>query len=69
MIKLARQKVPIILWLLNVVIVIISNYLNFLADVDAFSGKATDIWALGVTLYCMIYKKLPFWDENEYGII
>ena len=36
---------------------------------ESFSGIAADIWALGVTLYCMIYNKLPFWDENEFGII
>eukprot|EP00842_Homolaphlyctis_polyrhiza_P001736 jgi/Hompol1/2563/HPOL_005505-RA len=24
------------------------------------SGKALDIWAIGVTLYCMIYGRLPF---------
>jgi serine/threonine protein kinase len=41
----------------------------YLADVDGFSGKAADVWALGVTLYCMVYNQLPFFDENEYGII
>lgn len=25
-----------------------------------FSGKAADIWALGLTLYAMVYRKLPF---------
>lgn len=44
-------------------------HLNYSADVDSFSGKAADIWALGVTLYCMIYNCLPFWDENEYAVI
>jgi len=38
-------------------------------DCDSFSGKAADIWALGVTLYCMIFNILPFWDENEFQII
>ncbi|XP_066946481.1 calcium/calmodulin-dependent protein kinase kinase 1-like isoform X4 [Macrobrachium rosenbergii] len=29
-----------------------------------YSGKAADIWALGVTLYAFVYGKLPFRDEN-----
>jgi serine/threonine protein kinase len=40
-----------------------------IADVDSFSGKSADIWALGVTLYCMIFNELPFWDDTEFGII
>ena len=47
----------------------ISIFYNLLASVDSFSGRALDVWALGVTLYCMIYNNLPFFDENEYGII
>jgi hypothetical protein len=68
---LARQRVPTISWLLSAVIVRIHlfSYEVYLADVESFSGKAADIWALGVTLYCMIFNKLPFWDETEYGII
>ncbi|XP_069164808.1 uncharacterized protein [Procambarus clarkii] len=29
-----------------------------------YSGKAADIWAMGVTLYAFVYGKLPFHDEN-----
>lgn len=42
---------------------------NWLADVKTFSGKANDVWALGVTLYAMIYNQLPFWAETEIGVL
>ncbi|KAG1453007.1 hypothetical protein G6F46_009325 [Rhizopus delemar] len=29
-----------------------------------FSGRATDIWSMGVTLYCLIYGKTPFMSSN-----
>ncbi|KYO32027.1 hypothetical protein Y1Q_0007053 [Alligator mississippiensis] len=29
----------------------------------SFSGKAIDIWAMGITLYCFVYGKCPFIDE------
>uniref|UniRef100_A0A8C5RSC5 non-specific serine/threonine protein kinase n=1 Tax=Laticauda laticaudata TaxID=8630 RepID=A0A8C5RSC5_LATLA len=28
-----------------------------------FSGKALDVWAMGITLFCFIYGKCPFIDE------
>eukprot|EP01016_Furgasonia_blochmanni_P014461 TRINITY_DN1757_c0_g1_i2.p2 TRINITY_DN1757_c0_g1~~TRINITY_DN1757_c0_g1_i2.p2 ORF type:complete len:376 (+),score=57.94 TRINITY_DN1757_c0_g1_i2:140-1267(+) len=34
-----------------------------------FSGKAADIWALGVTFYNFIFYKLPFYAESFSGII
>lgn len=29
-----------------------------------YSGKAADIWAMGITLYAFVYGKLPFHDDN-----
>ncbi|XP_029302457.1 calcium/calmodulin-dependent protein kinase kinase 1b [Cottoperca gobio] len=29
----------------------------------SFSGKALDVWAMGVTLYCFVFGKCPFFDE------
>lgn len=68
MIKSVKLRELIISWHLNAAIVRLLKF-KVLADVESFSGKAADIWALGVTLYCMIFNKLPFWDETEYGII
>ncbi|XP_059913326.1 calcium/calmodulin-dependent protein kinase kinase 1 isoform X1 [Gadus macrocephalus] len=30
---------------------------------QSFSGKALDVWAMGVTLYCLVFGKCPFIDE------
>lgn len=37
--------------------------LNY-ASRDKYSGKAVDIWAMGVTLYCFLYGKCPFFSNN-----
>jgi len=29
-----------------------------------YSGRLADIWSLGVTLYALVYGKVPFYDEN-----
>ena len=42
-------------------------------EIEEYSGKAVDIWALGVTMYCLLFNVLPFFDyenqENEYSIL
>uniref|UniRef100_A0AAY4B3D2 Protein kinase domain-containing protein n=1 Tax=Denticeps clupeoides TaxID=299321 RepID=A0AAY4B3D2_9TELE len=35
---------------------------------QSFSGKALDVWALGVTLFCFVYGKCPFIDEYILGL-
>ncbi|XP_059155965.1 calcium/calmodulin-dependent protein kinase kinase 1-like isoform X2 [Physella acuta] len=37
-------------------------------DANNFQGKALDIWALGITLYCFIYGKVPFEEEYVLGL-
>ena len=32
--------------------------------VEGYSGKAADIWALGITFYAMLFLKLPFYHTN-----
>ncbi|XP_030073617.1 calcium/calmodulin-dependent protein kinase kinase 2 isoform X2 [Microcaecilia unicolor] len=29
-----------------------------------FSGKALDVWAIGITLYCFVFGQCPFMDER-----
>ena len=32
--------------------------------IEGYSGKAADIWALGITFYAMMFLKLPFYHTN-----
>ena len=39
-------------------------------DIKQYSMKKADIWALGVTIYCLAYNKLPFdFGTNEVEIM
>eukprot|EP00347_Sterkiella_histriomuscorum_P005259 403357278 len=38
-------------------------------DIKTFSGKANDVWALGITLYALIYNELPYWAETEMQVL
>ena len=38
-------------------------------DIDEYSGKAADVWALGVTLFALLYNKCPFWGQTDYQIM
>ena len=35
-------------------------------DVEVLSGKALDIWAVGITLYCMLFGCVPFNGDTEF---
>jgi [calcium/calmodulin-dependent protein kinase] kinase len=34
------------------------------AESNGFSGKAADIWALGITLYALVYHRIPFMGNS-----
>jgi len=34
-------------------------------ETKKFSGVKADIWALGITLYAIVYNKMPFWADSE----
>lgn len=40
-------------------------------DIDIYSGRCQDMWALGATLYAMLFNTLPFWNPevNEFAIL
>lgn len=38
-------------------------------DVEQYSGKAADVWALGVTAYALLFNKCPFWGQTDYQLM
>ena len=38
------------------------------AQRDKYSGRAADVWAMGITLFSFVYGRLPFHDENILGL-
>ena len=40
-------------------------------DVKVYNAKKVDVWALGVTLYCMVFNTVPFSRDtgNPYHVM
>jgi len=38
--------------------------ISYKAGSEPYSGKASDIWSLGITLFCLVYGQVPFHDDN-----
>jgi serine/threonine protein kinase len=45
------------------------NFYLKLEEIKEFAGKPLDIWALGVTIYILAFKELPFKTENSENVI
>lgn len=43
-------------------------YLDYISDVPTVTGQI-DVWALGVTLYCLLFARTPFLGENEFMLM
>lgn len=41
---------------------------NFESDLPVVTGQI-DVWALGVTLFCLVYARVPFMADNEYTLM
>lgn len=39
---------------------------NFEENDSSLDGFKIDLWSLGVTIFCLLENRLPFWGENEF---
>ena len=43
----------------------VSEPISFLSTLgQSYCGKSSDMWAMGVLLYTMLYGQFPFYDNN-----
>ena len=38
-------------------------------EISEYSGCAADVWALGMTLYDLVYRKPPYKADNEIDLL
>ena len=38
-------------------------------DISTYSGRAADVWALGVTVYALLFNKCPFLAATEFELM
>ena len=38
-------------------------------ETSSYSGRAADVWALGITLYALIYLKSPYKSSSEVDLL
>jgi serine/threonine protein kinase len=38
-------------------------------ELDSYRGKPCDVWALGVTLFSLIFNRVPYLGDTEYNIM
>ena len=59
-------KHPVIKWIiLEYQLKQVSTYIS---SGKPYSGKSSDLWALGVLLYTMLYGQFPFYDNVPFEL-
>ena len=49
---------------MSIVMLIICHPIVHVFSGNPYDGKASDMWAMGVLLYTMLYGQFPFYDED-----